>query len=366
MIRLNNTETNTKPVIHFWVPYPEKVAPSQRFRVELFLPALDKANYKYKVFSFLDQSAWNKLYTNGNGIIKAFGVLKGFFRRIVHLFKSVHADYIFLHREATPLGPPVFEWLLAKIFKKKIIHEYDDAIWIPGGEKLSYVKKFLKATWKVKYIIKWSYKVVGGNEFLCQYARLFNSSVILIPTVVDTNDGHHKIKNQLEGDRVVVGWTGTHTTLHNLEEMEHLIPELKKEIDFDFFIISNKPPDWPFDFIFKKWEEETEVEDLVKIHIGIMPLKKGPWFEGKCGFKLIQYHACGIPAVASPVGVNSLITLHAKTGFIASNDEEWKKYIKQLISDTQLRVQMGKAGREHIEKNFSLNNHLLAFISLFS
>ena len=363
---LNASLKNKRPTIHFWVPYPEKVAPSQRFRVELFLPALTKEGYQYKVLSFLDQGAWDILYAPGKGIGKIAGTIKGFFRRVNHLFQSVNADYVFLHREAAPLGPPVFEWLLAKVFRKKIIHEYDDAIWIPGGEKLSFFKKFLKATWKVKYIIKWSYKVAGGNEFLCRYARQYNSSVILLPTVVDTESGHHKIKNQLEGERVVVGWTGTHTTLHNLEEMQHLLPELKKEIDFDILIISNKPPDWEFDFIFKKWEESTEVEDLLKMHIGIMPLKKGPWFEGKCGFKLIQYHACGIPAVASPVGVNSLITLHEKTGFIANDDNEWKNYLKKLISDTQLRVRMGKAGREHIEKNFSLNNLLDVFISLFS
>ena len=363
---MNNAEQNKKPIIHFWVPYPEKVAPSQRFRVELFLPALEKENFRYKVLTFLDQSAWDVLYKPGKGFAKATGLLKGFCRRVIHLFRSIKADYIFLHREAAPVGPPIFEWLLAKVFRKKIIHEYDDAIWIPGGEKLSFIKKFLKATWKVKYIIKWSYKIVGGNEFLCQYARQYNSSVIFIPTVVDTDAGHHIVKNQLEGSRVVVGWTGTHTTLHNLEEMEHLLPELKKESDFDLLIISNKPPDWPVDFIFKKWEEATEIEDLLKMHIGIMPLKQGPWFEGKCGFKLIQYHGCGIPAVASPVGVNPLITLHEKTGFIANNNEEWKKYLKQLILDTQLRVQMGKAGREHIEKNYSLNNQLPVFISLFS
>ena len=239
---LSSKKVNTKPVIHFWVPYPEKVAPSQRFRVELFLPALGRENYKYKVLSFLDQSAWDILYTKDNGILKTYGVLKGFFRRIIHLFRSINADYVFLHREAAPLGPPVFEWLLAKVFRKKIIHEYDDAIWIPGGEKLSALKKFLKATWKVKHIIKWSYKIAGGNEFLCQYARKYNSSVIFLPTVVDTESGHHKIKNQFDSERIVVGWTGTHTTLHNLEEVEHLIPELKNEIDFDFLIISNNHP----------------------------------------------------------------------------------------------------------------------------
>jgi hypothetical protein len=198
-----------RPLIHFWVPYPLKVAPSQRFRVELFLPLLEKEGYAFEIFSFLDQSAWNILYLSGKRPAKMFGTLKGLFRRVSHLFSSIKADYIFLHREAAPVGPPVFEWLLTKIFRKKIIHEYDDAIWIPGGEEIGLAKKWLKASWKVKHIIKWAHKVVGGNEFLCSYARQYNASVILIPTVVDTEQGHYKTKNQLENSRVVVGWTGS-------------------------------------------------------------------------------------------------------------------------------------------------------------
>jgi glycosyltransferase involved in cell wall biosynthesis len=342
------------------------VAPSQRFRVELFLPFLEKEGIQYEILTFLDQPAWNVLYQPGKGFLKAWGTLKGFFRRVIHLLKSVKADFIFLHREATPLGPPIFEWLLATVFRKKIIHEYDDAIWIPGGEKMSFLKKWLKATWKIKYIIRWSYKVVGGNDFLCEYARKYNSSVIMIPTVVDTQHGHHELKDQLAPGKIVIGWTGSHTTLHNLEEIEITLQELKREIDFDILIISNKPPDWKFDFIFKKWEADSEVNDLLKMNIGVMPLKKGPWFEGKCGFKLIQYHACAIPAVASPVGVNPLITIHNQTGFIAQNKDEWKQYLKKLIQDAGLRSQMGKAGREHIEKKYSLNSQFFAFLSLFS
>ena len=355
-----------KPLIHFWVPYPLKVAPSQRFRVELFLPLLEKEGYKFELFSFLDQSAWNIFYSPGKKIDKAFGTTKGFFRRVIHLFHSIKADYIFLHREATPVGPPVFEWILTKILRKKVIHEYDDAIWIPGGEEMGAAKKWLKATWKIKYIIKWSYKVVGGNEFLCNYARQYNSSVILIPTVVDTDKGHYKIKNQFEGDRMVIGWTGSHTTLHNLEEIEELIPALKKEADFDFLIISNKAPDWKFDFIFKKWEAESELDDLLKIHIGLMPLKKGPWFEGKCGFKLIQYLACGIPAIASPVGVNSQIVRHKEDGFLAAGKEEWIRYLKILIDDPVLRSNMGKSGRNHIVEEYSLKSQSVTFLALFS
>ena len=354
------------PVIHFWVPYPVGAAPSQRFRVELFLPKLKEAGYSFKLLTFLDKNAWDILYQPGNRVLKAWGTVKGYFRRVNHLFQSINANYVFIHREATPLGPPVFEWLLAKVFGKKIIHEFDDAIWIPGGESISFRKKWLKATWKIKYIIKWSYKVAGGNDFLCDYARQYNSSVFYIPTVVDTEHGHFKQRDQFEGKRIVVGWTGTHTTLHNLEVIDGVIGELKREIDFDFLIISNKRPGWDFDFLYKEWELETEQDDLLKMHIGLMPAKQGPWFEGKCGFKLIQYHACGIPAVASPVGVNSLITLHNKTGYVANNKEEWKAYLKKLMFDASLRASMGKEGREHIERKYSLNSLFPAFISLFS
>ena len=353
-------------VIHFWVPYPTSVAPSQRFRVELFLAGLKKAGYSFRLLTFLDKNAWNILYKPGNSFLKVWRTIKGYLRRVVHLFQSIKADYVFIHREATPLGPPVFEWLLAKVFRKKIIFEYDDAIWIPGGEEISFIKKWLKATWKIKYIIKWSYKVAAGNDFLCEYARQYNSSVFLLPTVVDTENGHYKQRDQNEGNRIVVGWTGTHTTLHNLEVIEGVIPQLKSEVAFDFLIISNRPPDFNFDFIYKQWTLESEQEDLLKMHIGIMPSKQGPWFEGKCGFKLIQYHACGIPAVASPVGVNGLITLHDQTGFIANDKNEWKNYLKRLIADASLRSKMGLTARRHIEKEYSLHSLFPAFVSLFS
>jgi len=355
-----------KTKIHFWVPYPKRSAPSQRFRVEQYLPYLPLNIFSYTILSFIDSNTWKTYYLEGNNIRKYFGIVVGFLRRIGHLFQSVSADYIFILREASPVGPPIFEWLLAKVFQKKIIYDFDDAIWIPGGEEIGVAKKWLKATWKVKYIIKWSYKVVGGNEFLCNYARQYNSSVILIPTVVDTDKGHYKTRNQYEGDRIVIGWTGSHTTLHNLEEIEQLIPELKKEVDFDFLVISNKPPDWKFDFIFKKWEVETELDDLLKMHVGVMPLKKGPWFEGKCGFKLIQYLACGIPAIASPVGVNPQIVRHEKDGFLAANKEEWIGYLKILINDADLRNNMGKNGRNHIVDEYSFKRHLPAFLNLFS
>jgi len=355
-----------KKTIHFWVPYPGYSAPSQRFRVEQYLPYLAPHIFNYGIFSFLDSKTWGIFYEKGHSLRKIFGTIKGYIRRIGHLIKSYNADYIFILREATPVGPPIFEWLLSKIFRKKIIYDFDDAIWLPGGEKISWLKKLLKATWKIKYIIKWAYKVSAGNNFLGDYARQYNSSVFLVPTVVDTKYGHNRQRDQLEGSRIIVGWTGTHSTLHNLELIEGVVPELKKEIDFDFLVISNKPPKWDFDFIYKQWDLKSEQDDLLKMHIGIMPLKKGPWFEGKCGFKLIQYQACGIPTIASPVGVNSLVCLQNETGFIADSKATWKECLEKLIFDSQLRSKMGEAAKEHVEKNYSLDSLFPAFVSLFS
>ncbi len=355
-----------KKKIHFWVPYPQRSAPSQRFRVEQYLPYLPQNSFSYTVLSFLDTTTWNVLYMKGHVAKKFSGMIMGFLRRMGHLFQSAGADYIFILREASPVGPPFFEWLLAKIFRKKIIYDFDDAIWIPGGEKMSWQKRFFKSTWKIKYIIRWAYKISCGNEFLCSYARTYNPNVVLLPTVFDTDRSKDKQRQETDGKKVVVGWTGSHTTLHNLEEIEQIISELRKEMDFDVYIISNKSPTWRFDFIFSKWEETSEIEDLLRMDIGLMPLKQGQWFEGKCGFKLIQYHACGIPAIASDVGINATVTLHNKTGFIARSPSEWKSYLKQLISDKHLRLQMGHAGKEHIEKNYSLHSQLPVFISLFS
>lgn len=355
-----------EPIVHIWLLYPPNVAPSQRFRVELFVPVLNEHNINYKMHYFFDKSAWADLYVNGRYVQKLFGVMRGFARRFVSLFKSGEADYIFILREAVPVGPPLFEWFLSRILRKKIIYDFDDAIWIPGGEKISALKKFLKATWKIKHIIRWSYKVSAGNQFLANYALQYNNNVVIIPTVVDTRHGHHLLKDQDEPGKIVIGWTGSHTTLHNLDEIKPVIPKLKENFDFDFLIISNRKPNLDFDFIYKKWEAATELSDLLMMNIGVMPLKRGPWFEGKCGFKLIQYLSCGIPAVASPVGVNDKIALHKQTGFIASSEVDWIKYLSDLLHDASLRKKMGRAGREHIEANYSLSSQALPFISLFS
>lgn len=356
-----------KKSILFLVPYPLHKAPSQRFRVELFLPTLHQHGIPFRVESFLDANTWAILYSNASALKKAWGVLKGFLKRLyVVLFVVPRYQYIFIHREASPIGPPFFEFIISKIWQKKMIYDFDDAIWIANTTAENKLVSWVKAFWKVSYICRWSYKVVGGNDYLCRYARQFNSNVVLIPTCIDAVNQHNALKSQ-DTDRIVVGWTGSHSTMRFLDDIISVLEKIAARYDVDFLIISNKPPQFTLPRLhYLPWQEATEVEDLSKINIGIMPLEMDPWCEGKCGFKLIQYLALGIPAVASPVGVNKNIIEEGINGFLCDSDEAWFKAISTLIENNTLRSQMGEKGRSKIVQRYSVQANAGAFVDLFA
>lgn len=351
----------------FILPYPLHRAPSQRFRVETYFPLLAQQNIHYDTDVFFDNEAWKILYEDGSALQKAGAVLKGFARRLkTILFKSKKYDYIFIHREAAPLGPPVFEWLLARVFRKKIIYDFDDAIWIPNISKSNYVARYVKCFWKVKQISKWAYKVSAGNQYLAAWAAKQNTSVVINPTCVDTENRYNQQKHQ-ETDLVSIGWTGSHSTMKYLDLLYDVLKELENEIPFTFRVICDRKPAFSLQHLeFVKWREATEIEDLLSINIGVMPLEQDEWSEGKCGFKLIQYMALGIPSVASPVGVNREIIEPGKNGFLCQTREEWKEALRRLLTDEDMRTKFGEKGREKIVEHFSTQSNASNFLSLLT
>lgn len=332
--------------ILFIVPYPLYRAPSQRFRVELYKDILLENNLSYDIAPFIDEHTWNVIYKQGVVYEKVLGIIKSYCKRWLLLFKLVKYQYIFIHREAAPLGPPIFEWIIAKVLKKKMIYDFDDAIWIPNTSEANKLATRLKAFWKIKYLCKWSYKVSAGNQYLFNYAKQYNDKVVMLPTCVDVKKGHYKMKHHHEG-KPVIGWTGSHSTLFYLEEIIPVLRTLQQEIDFTFLVIADKSPELTLaDWQFVKWNETTEQEDLLKMDVGIMPLKQDAWSEGKCGFKLIQYLACGLPAVADMVGVNKVIIQEGVNGFLCSTKEEWNDKLTLLLKDISLRKRLGENGRK--------------------
>ncbi|MBN9294780.1 MAG: glycosyltransferase family 4 protein [Flavobacteriia bacterium] len=351
--------------IYFIVPYPYQEAPSQRFRFEQYFHYLKSEGFEIEIHSFLDQKTWKQLYGEGNTAGKIKGILKSFVRRFRLLFSLKKADYIFIHREASHLGPPVFEWIISRVLRRKYIYDFDDAIWLPNYSEANAKFHRLKAYWKVRYCMKWAHQITAGNNYLAAYARQFNSNVTVIPTTIDTVN-HHNLTTDYEAEKITIGWTGTHTTMHYLDDLIPVLKELELEYTFDFVVISNQKPDYDLkSLLFVPWNKETEIQDLARLNIGVMPLKQDIWSEGKCGFKGLQYMSLGIPTLMSPVGVNTEIVENGINGFLVQTPAEWKSALELLLQNAQLRREIGKAGKEKTEKVYSVNSNKLKYKALF-
>ena len=249
--------------------------------------------------------------------------------------------------------------------KEKIIYDFDDAIWIPHTSSYNSTAARLKNFSKVGKICSWSYKVSAGNEYLAAFARQFNKNTVVIPTVVNTESIHNKIQDH-NTTRPSVGWTGTFSTLQYLDIIMPVLTNLQQEHDFDFIVIADKDPQLPLkNYIFVKWSREREAEDLLRFHIGLMPLYDNEIAKGKCGFKAIQYMSLGIPAVVSPVGVNSIIVEHGVNGYVCEDEIDWKNSIQNLLTDPDLRTKMGSEARKKIQNNYSVSSSTPHFIQLF-
>ncbi|TGD82978.1 glycosyltransferase family 4 protein [Hymenobacter wooponensis] len=353
--------------ILFVVPYPAGKAPSQRFRFEQYLPLLTEAGHTWLLASFIDLATWDILYKPGHAFAKATGIVLGFLRRFALLFSVPQYDYVFIHREASPIGPPVFEWLIAKLLRKKVIYDFDDAIWLPNTSDANKIVAGVKWHHKVASICRWAYKVSCGNEYLAAYARQFNSRVVVNPTTIDTVHLHNKVRNQLTPDRLVIGWTGTHSTLKYIEQVVPVLSKLEQEFDFEFRVISNQPPRLPLkSLVYVPWKKETEIADLLHFHVGLMPLEDDIWAKGKCAFKALQYMALGEPALVSPVGMNTEVVQDGYNGYVCSDAADWESALRKLLQTPALRSELGHNARLTIEERYSVTANRPNFLALFT
>jgi glycosyltransferase involved in cell wall biosynthesis len=354
--------------ILFLVPYPPGQAPSQRFRFEQYLGILSAAGHTYDLKPFLSAATWAILYKPGHSLAKAMGITASFGRRLGLLWRISTYNFVFIHREAAPLGPPVLEWLIAKVFRKKIIYDFDDAIWLANTSEANRVAAGLKWHHKVANICGWAYKNSCGNSYLAAYARQFNPRTVVNPTTIDTVNMHNQIRDQAVPGRLIIGWTGTHSTLKYLDQIVPVLAQLEAEgLDFEFRVISNQPPVMPLrSLVFVPWRKATEIADLLTFHVGLMPLEDDLWAKGKCAFKALQYMALGIPALVSPVGMNTEVVQQGQNGYICATPMEWENCLRQLLNNPELRQQLGAAARATVETRYSVSANQANFLQLFT
>ena len=339
--------------ILFIVPYPIE-GPSNRLRVSQFLPYLKENGILYKVRPFIFSGFYRILYSKGNYIKKVIFFLWSLLGRFTDIIRSLKYDIIFIHREACPLGLPFFEWAAYK-FKKRIIFDFDDAIYLNNRSRSNNLIDYFKDSSKTAYIIKISDRVIAGNKFLSDFAIKFNKNVEIIPTCVDT-DNYNNNDAEKRRDALTIGWIGSATTVEYLNELRNVFTGLAKKYPYlNFKIIGGEFKINGFHAITnKRWRLEDEVLDLRSIDIGIMPMPDSDWARGKCGFKALLYMSMQIPCVCSPVGVNKEIIQDGINGFLALSEDEWIDKISHLIDDEDLRKKIGRAGRKTVEEKFSV------------
>lgn len=334
------------------VPSLYDTSPGQRFRLEQWEPILEGSGVEIIYSPFETPELKNIIYKEGHSLEKIKAVWKSIRNRQREMQDLKKFDLVYVFREAALLGPAWFEKKIAAS-GVPMIFDFDDAIFLtyksPSNGYLSYLKFPAKAATTIRL----SAHIMAGNPFLEDYSRKFNSAVTIIPTTIDTvkYSYHEKVETP---DTLTIGWSGSHSTVQHLDTVREHLQQLAKEKAFRLRVIGT--PEYKLDGVDVEainWRSESEIDDLRKIDIGIMPLPDDQWSQGKCGLKALQYMALGIPTICSPVGVNSSIIQDGVNGYLADDKLEWIEKLKLLIDSPELRKKIGSAGRKTVEEHYS-------------
>lgn len=326
-----------------------------RFRIAQFVPYLRERGFDVTISPFYTREFFELVYLPGQQGRKAVSFMALAWRRFRELFELGNYDLVFLYREAIPLGPPIVERLIARR-GVPIVYDFDDAIFLPAVSEANRSISFLKDPGRVAQILKLSTQVVVGNEFLAGFARRHNPSVTVIPTAVDTTRFVPRAQEPPGPRDLVIGWIGSPTTFPYLEALAPLLERVSQRQPFVLKVSgAGKPVQFPGVRVDEvPWSLDKEVALFNTCDAGVYPLTDDDWARGKCGFKAIQFMACGVPVVASAVGVNREIIDDGRNGFLAGNPSEWAEKLERLLVDADLRKRFAVAGRETIAARYSL------------
>jgi glycosyltransferase involved in cell wall biosynthesis len=194
-----------------------------------------------------------------------------------------------------------------------------------------------------------------GNELLAEFAGEYTRTVSIVPSTIDTD--LYRVQPRPQNQLPIVGWTGSATTLPHLTALGPTLRRLRQREDFELRVIGCQTHIEGVRVRCVPWDEETEVEDLRPLDVGVMPLPDDEWSRRKCGMKALQYMALGIPPVVSPIGVNTTVVRDGVNGFYARTEQEWIDRVGILLRDEPLRRVLGEEARKTVEQSFSAAAH---------
>jgi glycosyltransferase involved in cell wall biosynthesis len=330
-------------------------APGPRFRIEQWARYLQPHGYEFTFLPFEDSKLHDCIYRHGFVVRKTWLMAGALLRRITASLKSSRYDVIFLHREASMIGPALIERLIA-LRSVPLVYDFDDPIWMRYRSPTNHRFSLLKFPEKAATICKLSNHVIVGNHLLAQYASRYSTAVSVVPSTIDLQQ--YATRRRTRGSNVVtLGWTGSHSTVPFLEELAPVLRRLATKRVFRLVVISHtdsyRIPDLGAPLVSRRWNAATEAEDLADIDIGLAPFPNRGWTPWRCHGKVLQYMAAAIPTIASPIGIIPEYIQDGISGCLAGDETEWLKKLIRLIDDAEFRNHLGAEGRKVIQARYS-------------
>jgi len=340
-----------KEKIFFLTKYDRNGA-SSRYRSLQYLPMIGKSGLEYEISPLFSERYLIEKYKNGiTPFLLVFGL---FIRRLLAILRASSHSVVVIEYELIPFFPAIFEWLFQ--YKGcKLIIDYDDAIFHRYDAHKSFLIRILFKN-KIRSVMRSANIVIVGNKYLANYAHSAGSKQVeLIPTVVDLSK-YPVFKSNFQSNVFNIGWIGSPSTTKYLYSIAPALAHMCQNDNVIVTLIGAGSIELPgVSLKILPWSEETEVECLSSFDVGIMPLPDEPWARGKCGFKLIQYMASGLPVIASSVGVNKEIVDDGVNGFLSDSNEQWVEALERLYRNVDMRAKMGGVGRKLIENKYCIN-----------
>jgi glycosyltransferase involved in cell wall biosynthesis len=289
-------------------------------------------------------------------------MIRAYVSRLGLLRKLGEYDAVFVYREAALLGPAFLEKMIAR--RKPLIYQLDDPLFMPYKSPTNGYLSYLKFFGKVKEIIRISKVVIVNSSHIREYAEQFNQNIWQVPSLVDTKHFVYQPVEELK--RVCIGWSGSPTTVINLKLIEKPLAHISRQAVCDFHFIGGTDFNLKnVNYTAQKWVCESEVEDLRRMQIGLVPLPDNEWNKRKFIMKTAQYMALGIVPVGTPMASNPEVIRHGENGFLAQSEDEWIEYLTILVKDSKLRNQMSVQAASDAKKKYSLEANAAKVIRAF-
>jgi glycosyltransferase involved in cell wall biosynthesis len=244
-----------------------------------------------------------------------------------------------------------------------LIFDFDDAVWLRDSfsSRGLHSPRRLRSFRTVMHAVD---RVIAGNSFLAEQAARFASDVRVVPTCVEPST--YPMANHPENDGVELVWIGSSSTLRGLERITPMLDEIGASVPGSRLKLicdrplglARLPVEW------RPWSEATEAAELAKADVGIAWVPDDDWSRGKCGLKVLQYMAAGLPVIANSVGIHSELVRHGETGFRAETSGEWFEAVRAVAIDPQFRSRLGRAGRALVEREYSVSRGAAAWCDL--